>query len=603
MPNARGVCGDAECGGAADKVEPSARGNLGGAHIDNRFFVRGNGMKDLPSDSNVLNTMQEMLQDLGDRQRRAEERLSEQIARVGVKLDEAMCKTHCGWRDCPEIPLQAKALDHLLEVAPVSANPSARSHGKKEKEKHQNNGTEASDSTKAPNNRCTSASVWSQKKPNGEEGDEHEPKEKGKSDIKKRRTSVAKVLEDIAASAPGAPPAAPTLPESHTLLERLVRNPKFDMGIASVVMVNSILIGLKIDEEALGVEPYDGYTYIEYCCSAVFAMELFVRLIVNQKYFLCGPQKYWAFFDCILVAMSIFEVILVVSIGGAKGLGNAAPMAKALKIARMARIFRIFRMCRFLTKIRLMAAMIVGTLSSLIWLFILCVGIMYVFAIIMTQGAADVIHTDEWGFAREEKEAIEGEFGSLARSMYTLFKGMTGGVSWGEPGAVAMKLGDIYFFVYVVFISFVFFSVLNIVTGAASKEEIPFLLHGKIGRLTRPIMRPHRASPWLNTQCCYSIRARCGCATKSAKMSFLRSQQLPITLLILNLSRSCVSSMLKLIALSRCANWVTMWALRTCRSRRGIRRTSALLVFMKRLRNFLQQTQRYCLLCRHGPFS
>eukprot|EP00928_Gymnodinium_smaydae_P096747 TRINITY_DN8608_c0_g1_i2.p1 TRINITY_DN8608_c0_g1~~TRINITY_DN8608_c0_g1_i2.p1 ORF type:complete len:617 (-),score=162.62 TRINITY_DN8608_c0_g1_i2:224-2011(-) len=472
MPNARGVCGDAECGGAADKVEPSARGNLGGAHIDNRFFVRGNGMKDLPSDSNVLNTMQEMLQDLGDRQRRAEERLSEQIARVGVKLDEAMCKTHCGWRDCPEIPLQAKALDHLLEVAPVSANPSARSHGKKEKEKHQNNGTEASDSTKAPNNRCTSASVWSQKKPNGEEGDEHEPKEKGKSDIKKRRTSVAKVLEDIAASAPGAPPAAPTLPESHTLLERLVRNPKFDMGIASVVMVNSILIGLKIDEEALGVEPYDGYTYIEYCCSAVFAMELFVRLIVNQKYFLCGPQKYWAFFDCILVAMSIFEVILVVSIGGAKGLGNAAPMAKALKIARMARIFRIFRMCRFLTKIRLMAAMIVGTLSSLIWLFILCVGIMYVFAIIMTQGAADVIHTDEWGFAREEKEAIEGEFGSLARSMYTLFKGMTGGVSWGEPGAVAMKLGDIYFFVYVVFISFVFFSVLNIVTGVFVDDAI-----------------------------------------------------------------------------------------------------------------------------------
>merc|ERR1712107_681799 len=60
---------------------------------------------------------------------------------------------------------------------------------------------------------------------------------------------------------------------------------------------------------------------------------------------------------------------------------------------------------------------------------------------------------------------MELSYGTVDRAMYTLFLSMCGGISWGEPAAVAYFLGPIYLWFFLFFISFTIFSVLNIVTG------------------------------------------------------------------------------------------------------------------------------------------
>merc|ERR1712113_1065585 len=138
-----------------------------------------------------------------------------------------------------------------------------------------------------------------------------------------------------------------------------------------------------------------------------------------------------------------------------------------MKVARMARIARALRMIRFLSRIRIMAVMIVGSMISLFWLFVLLAGVMYVFAIILTNGATDW-RKPESGEPPEDHihwELMEKYWGSVVKSVYTLFAAMTGGISWGEPAEVIAVCGLIYHLLYTYFIFFTFFSILNIVTG------------------------------------------------------------------------------------------------------------------------------------------
>merc|ERR1711957_1076660 len=124
--------------------------------------------------------------------------------------------------------------------------------------------------------------------------------------------------------------------------------------------------------------------------------------------------------------------------GGANTLpGPGASLGKLLKMMRMARVMRLLRMIRFLSHIRVMVTMIIGSLRSLFWLFVLLAGIIYVFALLLTRGAADCLleSTEDEGTKAgrllftptfssvEYLDDVTKSYGGILRSMYTLFLG------------------------------------------------------------------------------------------------------------------------------------------------------------------------------------
>mmetsp|Transcript_77107 Transcript_77107/g.204665 ORF Transcript_77107/g.204665 Transcript_77107/m.204665 type:complete len:291 (-) Transcript_77107:17-889(-) len=131
---------------------------------------------------------------------------------------------------------------------------------------------------------------------------------------------------------------------------------------------------------------------------------------------------------------------------------------RLLKVIRMFRILRLLRMVRFLSELRVMAHMIANSMMSLFWLFTLLLILIYVFAIILTQGATDFLKTSS-------DAVIEHRYGTLFTTMYTLFQAMSGGVSWGDITTPLQSVGSFYFAFSLVYIFFCIFSVLNIVTG------------------------------------------------------------------------------------------------------------------------------------------
>merc|ERR1712093_318170 len=123
-------------------------------------------------------------------------------------------------------------------------------------------------------------------------------------------------------------------------------------------------------------------------------------------------------------------------------------------------------MVRLLSEVRIMAVMIIGSLSSLFWLFVLIFFLMFGFSIVFTQAAVDFV--DNPANDNVDPAIMKGinhHFGRVSRSLLTLFTSVTGGISWGEPAAIIDLDGPIYLQVYMFYIFFVFFSVLNIVTG------------------------------------------------------------------------------------------------------------------------------------------
>eukprot|EP00927_Polykrikos_kofoidii_P061713 TRINITY_DN56551_c0_g1_i1.p1 TRINITY_DN56551_c0_g1~~TRINITY_DN56551_c0_g1_i1.p1 ORF type:complete len:546 (-),score=63.18 TRINITY_DN56551_c0_g1_i1:20-1657(-) len=251
-------------------------------------------------------------------------------------------------------------------------------------------------------------------------------------------------------------------------LPRMILHPYADLVVAAVVVINAILIGIR-----LSIVDHDGISDVlgifEHVCSAFFFVEMIVRVVVFKRRLLYASDWEWFLFDALLVAFSCVEVILAALVWN--GVSNIAALSNTAKALRVARILRIIRMIKFLSKLQIMLRMILGSLASLTWLFILSAIFAYAFAILLTQGASmwTVSTSPE---DKTEQRLINDYFGTIPRSCYTLFISATGGVSWGEPASAALSCGDGYFAAYCLFMFFASFSVLNIFTGVVVDEAI-----------------------------------------------------------------------------------------------------------------------------------
>uniref|UniRef100_A0A7S0FZ66 EF-hand domain-containing protein n=1 Tax=Pyrodinium bahamense TaxID=73915 RepID=A0A7S0FZ66_9DINO len=92
---------------------------------------------------------------------------------------------------------------------------------------------------------------------------------------------------------------------------------------------------------------------------------------------------------------------------------------------------------------------------------------MYVFAIIFTQSAVDYMaDTEEWD------PALDGFWGGLEASMLTLFKSISGGLSWHEALLPLADISRVLVWLFCVYIFLTCFAVLNVMTGVFCNSAI-----------------------------------------------------------------------------------------------------------------------------------
>jgi hypothetical protein len=190
---------------------------------------------------------------------------------------------------------------------------------------------------------------------------------------------------------------------------------------------------------------------------AVYTVELTLKLLVHRQWFFCNASWQYNTFDMFLVILGI--VTLSADTPGLRGNSSALRAARMLRAVRMVRIGKVMASFRHLRSI---IVCIQSSATTLFWSLVMLFLIYVLFSLFFIEIVAS--HLMQTGEAVEET-AFENVFGSLAESILTLFKASTGGDDWSEAYEVIQLTGTLGVCIYLFFIAFTQFALINIITG------------------------------------------------------------------------------------------------------------------------------------------
>ncbi|NDW19506.1 ion transporter [Dysgonomonas sp. 216] len=191
----------------------------------------------------------------------------------------------------------------------------------------------------------------------------------------------------------------------------------FELIIVGVILINSFLIG---------VETYTHNTTIKFIQNiilCIFTIEIVLRFIARQdikSFFKSG----WNNFDLFLVLISYIPEDLFEG-------------SSTIMVVRILRIFRVLRLLRTSSEIKLIIAVLSKSFSALFYNGVFFFIFLYLFAIIGTTlfRMPSVENLDKDAASRYERlmavapnspECSPDPYGTLAESMFTLFRALTG---------------------------------------------------------------------------------------------------------------------------------------------------------------------------------
>lgn len=233
------------------------------------------------------------------------------------------------------------------------------------------------------------------------------------------------------------------------MLKQVVEARWFQNFIITVILINGIVLGVETTR-GLSDTTMQVLYWIDRLCLFIFVIELAMKLLVYRVSFF---RQGWNIFDFVIVGISLI------------------PATGPLSILRAFRIFRVLRLITTVDSIRrVVAGMLiaipgVGSVGGLLMIFF------YIGA---------VISTTLFG------EAFPDWFGTLGRSMYSLFQIMTL-ESWSM--GIVRPVMELYPYAWVFFIPFIMvttFMVLNLFIGiivdaiATVKEQDDSTRHHQI---------------------------------------------------------------------------------------------------------------------------
>lgn len=266
---------------------------------------------------------------------------------------------------------------------------------------------------------------------------------------------------------------------------------KFDNAIGALILLNAVAIGIQTDYAAKNVtEDFPGeFHTIERIFLFCFSLELFLRIYVQRSRFFCWDTKgfVWNYFDTCIVFAQIFEEVLLLI---ADNVGVNTDMFTVLRILRVLRIVRILRVVRVLhliSELRTIVSSILGSLKSLGWTVVLLLLVIYIVGVYFTQAITDHLVEVRLGNSTETKQDrdLQYYFGSLPRTILSLWQSMSGGADWDALASPLMsQVGMVTGILFAAFIAFALLALMNVVTGvfvqtalqSAKDEEDAFLV-------------------------------------------------------------------------------------------------------------------------------
>ncbi|KAF4677932.1 hypothetical protein FOL47_008036 [Perkinsus chesapeaki] len=242
--------------------------------------------------------------------------------------------------------------------------------------------------------------------------------------------------------------------------EPLVDSAKFNMFIAAAICINAIVVGIEIDQGNLTADI--GYRFgwyaIENIFVLIFTCELVARLRRYRRVYFRDP---WNCLDFVIISLGIVETWLLAPIGSAANLR----MLTTLRVVRLLRLGRLVHLLRSFKELWLIINGLLDSLKTLGWVSLLLLLVLYVCGIFTTIQIGQDINTYEKYRVSSGGWDHKEYFGTVLRSMYTLFQIVTL-ENWAD-GIVRHVVSNepLMVIFFVLFIMLTSFGLMNLVIG------------------------------------------------------------------------------------------------------------------------------------------
>jgi len=211
-------------------------------------------------------------------------------------------------------------------------------------------------------------------------------------------------------------------------LRPIVEHPNTERMIMALIIINATVLGLETSQSVMATSgPL--LEFIDHVLLAIFVAELAARIIVHRLDFFRDP---WSVFDFVVVSIAL------------------VPASENFTVLRALRVLRVLRLITAIPSLKRVVAGLLASLPGMGSILFLIGLIYYVFA---------VIGTKLFGLTNPDL------FGTLGRSLYTLFtvmtlEGWTNDVA--KPVMEHHPYGWIYLFAFIIVTTFM---VLNLFIG------------------------------------------------------------------------------------------------------------------------------------------
>merc|ERR1712232_1498853 len=146
--------------------------------------------------------------------------------------------------------------------------------------------------------------------------------------------------------------------------------------------------------------------------------------------------------------------------------GSSLTFARMLKLLKLGKIFRMLRALRFLRELRVMVQSLVGSCASMFWSFVMMALILYLFALVFISQLGTFLAAETATDADAvDVDSVRKYFGTVLRSMLTLYMATCGGLNWIEIYRVLELSGPFLPCFFLLFILFWTFAIMNILGG------------------------------------------------------------------------------------------------------------------------------------------
>lgn len=211
-------------------------------------------------------------------------------------------------------------------------------------------------------------------------------------------------------------------------LRQMLERPYVQHFILALILINAVVLGLETSD-TLMADYGRTLLSIDAVILAFFVIEILARVFVYRAGFFRDP---WSLFDLTVVAIALI------------------PASGPLAIIRALRVLRVLRALTLLPSMRRVVGGLLASIPGISSIALVMGIIFYVFAVLATSLFGDSF--DEW-------------FGSVGRSLYTLFQVMTL-ESWSMGIArPVMELFPLAWIFFVPFILIATFTMLNLFIG------------------------------------------------------------------------------------------------------------------------------------------